>query len=90
MKLVLNISEEYDYFPLTQRTEMFKTAGFEGSDMGLFQMVKQDHGFNGENWLSLAEELKTAYAKAGVPIVQTHAPFQFKGMDDPIFRKEMS
>lgn len=88
MKLILNIGKEYDCFPLTQRTEMVQTAGFDGVDLGLFQMVEEDNHFNGKDRFVLAEELKSAYSKAGVPIVQTHAPFQFKQMQDPNVLKD--
>lgn len=82
MKLILNICDEYDYYAPAEFAKIVKQAGFDGADMGLFRMKNQEHPWNGANWLEHAENLKSAYLDAGVPFVQTHAPFNFKQMDD--------
>lgn len=90
MQLVLNVNYKYDLFTAEECALMVKKAGFDAVDYGLFAMIEPTNPLNGDHWLDAAEKAKTIYQNAGVPIVQAHAPFQFKGLDQPGALKEQA
>ena len=88
MRLVLNVDDDYDVFGFSETARMVKAAGFDAIDRGLFDMKNLEHPLNGSSWMAAAEELKNTFLAQGLPIVQTHAPFKFPGMEDPAVLRE--
>ena len=88
MKLVLNLQNLLPHFSMEESAKLMADAGFNGSDYYLKDMTDPDCAFNGNGWFALAEECNRIFTTAGVPIVQAHAPFSFKGWDDPVTFEE--
>lgn len=82
MKLVLNVDDCFECFTFEQTAQHVKNAGFDAVDCGLFKMSKPDHVLNGPQWLDSTLEFKRTFEAAGVPVVQTHSPFNFKNYND--------
>ena len=88
MRLVLNVDDDYDVFGFAETGRIVKEAGFDAIDRGLFDMKDPSHALNGPKWQEAADEMKNAYLAHDLPIVQTHAPFKFAGMEDPTVFKD--
>ena len=88
MKLVLNLQNLLPYFTLEETAKLIADAGFDGSDYYLKEMTDSECLFNTGDWFEQASNCNRIFTSAGVPIVQTHAPFSFKGWDDPATYEE--
>ena len=88
MRLVLNVDDCFDSFGFEETARMVNNAGFDAVDCDLFKMVDPDYILNGSQWLESVEEFKRIFLEAGLPVVQTHAPFRFQGYDDLVVFEE--
>ena len=88
MKLVLNVDNDFDHFSFEETAKLVKEAGFDAVDCGLFKMKESENELNGPDWYNHAVAFRDTFAAAGVPVVQTHAPFSFKNYADPISFEE--
>ena len=84
MELVINLRELHGE-NLEKKIDLFKNAGFTAIDYGLFEMTRDDSIFCGDEYREVAQAIRNICDQKGFPIVQTHAPFQFKNAqwDDP-------
>jgi sugar phosphate isomerase/epimerase len=64
--------------------EFVANAGFNAVDYSLMEMVDPADRYNGQFWKEIALEHGKLLREAGVPVVQTHAPFRFSDFDDPV------
>ncbi len=88
MRMTLNLQNLIPMFSIEEAARLTFEAGFDASDYYLGPMVSEDCVFNGSHWLSAAEECRAVFKKYNVPIIQTHAPFSFKGWDDRVTLEE--
>ena len=88
MQLVLNVNRCFDSFSFEETAKMVKAAGFDAVDCSLFQMTNSEHVLNGDDWLRNAEAFRNTFSANSVPVVQCHAPYQFKGYGDPVIFQE--
>lgn len=80
MHLVINLRDIRGE-KLKQDLETFREAGFTAVDYGLFEMVRDDSPLCGGGWREEVLAIRAACDACGMPVVQTHAPFQFKNED---------
>lgn len=88
MKLVLNLQNLLPHFSIEEAAKLIADTDFDGADYYLNDMIDPACSYNTGDWVSQAECFKSTFEAAGVPIVQTHAPFRFKGWDDPATYEE--
>lgn len=77
MRLALNIGFLTRKQPIETVAKLVSDAGFNGVDYSLMEMVDPDCVFNSKDWLRISEALGAVLRDAGIPAVQTHAPFRF-------------
>lgn len=82
MRMTLNLQNIIPRFSLEEAARLTFEAGFDASDFYLGSMIDPDCEFNGAQWRSVAEQCGSIFQNSNVPIIQTHAPFSFKGWDD--------
>ena len=82
MRLVLNLKNVLPMYSLEEAAQLVSQAGFDGSDYYLSDMTDADSVFHTDQWYESACMFNRVFSSEGVPIVQTHAPFSFKGWDD--------
>ena len=89
MKLSLNIIDLVQRFGAQKAFALCKTAGFDSVDYSLQEMERKDSVWNDETrFADAAAELKRLAEEEGLPITQTHAPFNFSGWKDPLEYEE--
>lgn len=84
MRMTLNLQNLIPQFSADEAARLTFEAGFDASDYYLGPMTDRNCEFNGPQWCRLAEECGSIFQNTNVPIVQTHAPFSFKGWDDRV------
>ena len=62
-------------FGYKSAVKIIAKAGFDAFDLSLFEMIKEDDEFNGDNYLDFARELKAVADKNGIICNQSHAPY---------------
>ena len=77
MKLSINISAATARFSLEDSIQLFKNAGFDAMDFSLCEMVDKNSPFRAASYRQEAERVRALADKIGLPINQTHTPFQF-------------
>lgn len=84
MKLTLNIGGVVKFCGDEKAAQMARIAGFEAVDYDICSMEKSpDDIWNTDAYVDEAKRIRAIYENAGVPIVQTHAPFRFTRWTDP-------
>ena len=78
MELTINIGALKGRYGIEKAIDIYKAAGFTAMDFPLFEMVNDSSVFNGENYRTVAEEIRAISDAKKFPCVQTHAPFEFK------------
>lgn len=69
---------------------MLAAAGFDAIDYSMFGMIHEDHILRSDEAEKYVDHLRAVAEECGVVFNQAHAPFSFKGWDDPeIFNKEI-
>ena len=69
---------------------MLADAGFDAIDYSMFGMIRPDHILRSDAAEKYIDTLKAAAEACGVVFNQAHAPFSFKGWDDPaVFNNEI-
>lgn len=66
-----------------ESAKLLKEAGFAYVDFGVERLIKQ------ENWEQIFADARETVEKAGLKINQTHAPFNFKGVDEDEYKEWM-
>ena len=83
MKLTLNVHGLVSLYGDEKAAVMAKTAGFDAVDYDICIMEKNTGDvWHSERYAEEAKRIRDIYEKAGVPIVQTHAPFRFTNWND--------
>ena len=75
MRLVTNTGCLEETFGLEKTVEILAKAGFDGIDLSMCGMEKDDDYWSGDDWREKAEALKKAGEKWNIPFTQAHAPF---------------
>lgn len=83
MELVCNSERIFRIFEQEKSLEMIKKAGFTAVDNSLTCMEKPGNPFAGDDWQEVAQKYRKNAENAGLKIVQTHTPFNFKNWGDP-------
>ena len=85
MNLSINIGSIMGCFGLENAAKRAKAAGFDSMDYPLNCMVNFDDVLNGDDYIAECERIKAIADEAGLPIRQTHAPWNWKyaQWDDP-------
>ena len=78
MELTINMGPMLRRYDLAKGIDIFKVAGFTAMDYPLFEMIRDDSVFNGENYRAAAKEIRAIADEKNFPCVQTHAPFSFR------------
>ena len=82
MRMTLNLHNVIPKFSVEDAAKLVFEAGFDAGDYFLGDMNNPECVFNGDLWRESAENICSIFRSYGTPIVQTHAPFSFKGWDD--------
>lgn len=82
MRMTFNLQNLIPLFPVEEAGKLVKNAGFDASDYYLGAMRDSECVFNTDQWRHEAEQIGCVFKRIGVPIIQTHAPFSFKGWED--------
>ena len=77
MNVVINFDQVYGRFGLERGAKLCKEAGFDAMDFSLGCMVDPNNVFNGDNYVEECERIRATAEAAGLPIHQTHTPFNF-------------
>ncbi len=84
MRLVLNLHNLIPPFSEDQAAKLTAQAGFDATDYFLQPMNDPTCIFNSDQWFDTACSCNRIFTENNVPIVQTHAPYTFKGWTDPV------
>ena len=92
MELSINISNLFARYDFAKCIDIYKAAGFTACDYSLTGLINDGDRWNGDNYRELAEEVRRIADEKGMPITQTHAPFNFKSAqwDDPVIFEEVT
>ena len=83
MKLTINAHELIRRFGWDRAAEICKRAGFDSMEYSLGCMEQANDIFNDEKeYLAAAEALRKVIDANGLPVTQTHAPFNYSGWKD--------
>lgn len=88
MRLTLNLQNLLPMFSLETAAKLTAEAGFDATDFYLGAMTDPECVFNTDKWQDHAAECRDVFFNSETPIIQTHAPFSFKGWDDRITFEE--
>lgn len=88
MRLVLNLQNLLPTFSPDEAAKLTVQAGFDAADFSLQEMNDPDCIFNSNQWYEYADSYNRVFSENSLPIVQTHAPYSFKGWDDPVTFEE--
>lgn len=80
MKLSLNLKalSGHPELPVEEIARLVSSAGFEATDYSLGCMTERENIFNGNDYIAVAESIGAVLKGQGVPVTQTHAPYNFK------------
>lgn len=82
MRLALNIGYLTRRYTINDAAKLVANAGFTAVDYSLMDMRNPENIYHSDSWQKIAEDHGTILREHGVPVVQTHAPFQFANFDD--------
>ncbi|MGM9642920.1 MAG: sugar phosphate isomerase/epimerase family protein [Eubacteriales bacterium] len=77
MLISTQTSNATNRFGFEKGTLMLKNAGYDCLDLSLFQMVRDDCEYLGENWREVVESRRKYADENGIVFNQSHAPFSF-------------
>ena len=91
MELSINISNLFGRYDFAKCIDIYKTAGFTACDYSLTGMINDPDPWNADNYREKAEEVRRISDEKGMPITQTHAPFNFGARwKDPVAFEEIA
>lgn len=83
MRLTLNAHGLVKLYGDARAAELAKAAGFDAVDYDICVMEKDTSDvWHSEGYVDEAKRIRAIFENAGVPIVQTHAPFRFTNWTD--------
>lgn len=82
MRMTFNLQNLIPKFSAEEAAHLVADSGFDATDYYLGSMVEHDCVFNGDQWRDNAEQVRKVFEAVCAPVVQTHAPFSFKGWED--------
>lgn len=77
MLISTQTSNAENRFGFEKGTLMLKNAGYDCLDLSLFQMIRDDCIYLGENWREVVESRRKYADENGIVFNQSHAPFSF-------------
>lgn len=86
MKIATQTSYLCATLGMEQGIRLLKEVGYDGMDLSLFAMTKDDSPFNADNYREYAAELKVIADDCGIAFTQAHAPFSFRWEDEEVYR----